>query len=113
MAQEDHFDQDSLEMLKDVMADEFGDLILVYIKDSDDRLPLIHDALAAADATQLRELAHSFKGASANISAAPLAELCFRLESAARDGHLADADVLVAAIESEYQQVAALLKGML
>lgn len=113
MAQEEHFDQDSLEMLKEVMDDEFGDLILVYIKDSDDRLPLIHDALAAADATRLRELAHSFKGASSNISAAPLAELCFRLESAARDGQLADADALVAAIESEYRQVAALLKDML
>lgn len=109
----DHFDLESFEMLKDVMEDEFDELLTVYVKDSDQRLPTLHQALHESDATQLRELAHSFKGSSSNISAAPLAELCCQVEQAARDEQLHDLDVVLSQIDVEYAQVRALIQTLL
>lgn len=109
----EHFDTDAFDMLKDVMDDEFPDLLRVYIEDSDSRLPLLHQALTAADASALRELAHSFKGASSNISALPLADLCFSLEEAAKHGDLSGLDQVVSAIEQEYASVKTHLQSFL
>ncbi|WP_420592024.1 Hpt domain-containing protein [Bacterioplanoides sp.] len=109
----EHFDTDAFDMLKEVMDDEFPDLLRVYIEDSDSRLPLLHQALAAADASALRELAHSFKGASSNISALPLADLCFSLESAAKNGELSGLDQVISAIEQEYSTVKNYLQPLL
>jgi len=100
-----HFDADAFEMLKDVMEDEFSGLLQVYIEDSDSRMPLIRSALMGQDSGTLRELAHSFKGASSNIGAMPLAKLCLTLETAAKDNQLEGLDQVVADIEQEYQQV--------
>lgn len=113
MSLAEHFDLESLDMLREVMDDEFSDLMQVYIEDSRQRLPLLTQALQQQDAKQLRELAHSFKGASSNISANVLAKLCYQLEMAGREELLAGADALIAAIEAEYLEVETLLQGML
>lgn len=109
----DHFDLESFEMLKDVMEDEFDELLTVYVKDSDQRLPILQQALCDGDATQLRELAHSFKGSSSNISAAPLAELCRQVEQSARDEQLNGLDTVLSQIDTEYAQVRALIQTLL
>ncbi len=113
MSLAEHFDPESLDMLREVMDDEFSDLMQVYIDDSRQRLPLLAQALQQQDAQQLRELAHSFKGASSNISANVLAQLCYQLETAAREDKLAGADLLIAQIEAEYYAVETLLQDML
>lgn len=113
MSLAEHFDLDSLEMLREVMDDEFSDLIRIYIDDSRQRLPLLSQALQRQDAKELRELAHSFKGASSNISANVLAQLCYQLETAGREEQLSGADALIAAIDAEYHIVETLLQGML
>lgn len=113
MEMAEHFDIDSLEMLKEIMEDEFNDLIRIYLEDSDKRLPELREAEMKLDATALRELAHSFKGASSNISALPLAELCLTVETAARDNNLSIVPEALDKIESEYQQVNQLLQAML
>jgi len=109
----DHFDLESFEMLKDVMEEEFSDLLSVYVQDSDQRLPLLQQALSNQDAAQLRELAHSFKGASSNVSAAPLAELCRQLEMAAKDNQLSGLDQTLAEVCDEYAQVKGLLQALI
>lgn len=108
-----HFDLDSLEMLKEIMEDEFDDLIRIYLEDSDKRLPELRDAETKLDAGVLRELAHSFKGASSNISALPLAELCLIVETAARDNDLSAVPATLDKIDAEYCEVRRLLKAML
>ncbi|UXD89425.1 Hpt domain-containing protein [Thalassolituus hydrocarboniclasticus] len=113
MSLAEHFDPESLDMLREVMDDEFSDLMRVYIDDSRQRLPLLTQALQQQDARQLRELAHSFKGASSNVSANALAQLCFQLEMAAREGQLQGAEELIAQIEAEYLAVETLLQDML
>ncbi|MFC3681483.1 Hpt domain-containing protein [Bacterioplanoides pacificum] len=109
----DHFDLESFEMLKDVMEDEFDDLIQVYIEDSDRRLPQLQQALTAADAAELRELAHSFKGASSNISAVTLTELCRQLEQAGRDEQLDGLEQTLDQIVGEYRWVKNFLQSQL
>jgi len=113
MSLAEHFDLESLDMLREVMDDEFADLMRVYIDDSRQRMPLLSQALQQQDAKQLRELAHSFKGASSNVSANVLAQLCYQLEMAGREEQLVGADALIAAIEAEYRNVEILLQDML
>lgn len=109
----DHFDTDAMDMLKEVMEDEFSELMQVYLDDSDSRLPQLFDAVRNADATAVRELAHSFKGASSNINAAPLAALCLELEMAGKSGDLASASDILGRIEIEYSQVKRLLSDLI
>jgi len=109
----DHFDLESMDMLREVMDDEFPELIRVYIDDSSARLPEIHSALGAGDTVRLRELAHTFKGASSNISAASLAKLCYDLELAAKENRRDELADLVALVEREYAAVESLLRGMI
>ena len=109
----EHFDSDAFDMLKEVMEEEFTDLLCVYIEDADERLPQIRSALNQGDAATLRELAHSFKGASGNIAASSLSELCFTLETAAKNNQLSDMDGVVSAIETEYAVVKQLLGNII
>lgn len=48
----------------------------------------IHQAMALDDADRLREEAHQLKGVAANLGVRDLADVCDRLEQAARDGDL-------------------------
>lgn len=98
----EHFDIEAFEMLKEVMEDEFSDLLIIYIDDSEARFPKLRSALATGDASTLRELAHSFKGASSNISAVHLSELCYTLERAARDNDLQGLADVINRIEREF-----------
>lgn len=111
MSLADHFDTDALQLLQEIMDDEFSELIRVYLDDSRQRLHLMHQAAAQADAAQLRELAHSFKGASSNVSALPLAALLQRLEDAGREQCLQDATELLQQVEQEFASVTALLSA--
>jgi len=110
---EDHFDVESMEMLKEVMEDEFSDLLTVYIDDSMTRLPDIRQALQDKNAQTLRELAHSLKGASANITATALAALCYEMETAAKDEKLDGLESLLSRIEQEFETVRSHLQAMI
>ena len=79
-------DQEALEILRDVMDDEFESLVHLYVRDSDERFPLMRNECAAADLEALRHTVHSFKGASSNICAPALAAQAQRIEDAARLG---------------------------
>lgn len=99
-------DQDTLRELRSVLGADFLLLVNTWLADSETRLTMLRTAAAAADAAALREAAHSFKGSSLNLGALRLADLCLAMETAARSGALTDVPALLAAIESEYRQVA-------
>jgi HPt (histidine-containing phosphotransfer) domain-containing protein len=79
-----HFDQDSLVALKEIMEDEFDDLIELFLRDSDQRLPRIHAAAVQQDSDTLRAQIHSLKGASGNICAYRLSEMALEVEDRVR-----------------------------
>lgn len=108
-----HFDIEALSMLEEIMEDEFPELIQVYIDDSDPRIKALQQALEQKDCTALRDISHSFKGASGNISALPLADLCFKLEEKARIEVLEGIPSLITAIDSEYQNVKSILLSLI
>lgn len=108
-----HFDTEALVMLEEIMEDEFPDLIQVFISDSDPRLPALQQAYDDQDCSSLRELAHSFKGASGNLSALPLADLCYKIEEKARDTNLDGIQPLITAIDTEYSAVKTILLSLI
>jgi len=107
-----HFDIEALTMLEEIMEDEFPELVEVYIADSDPRISALQQALKDQDTKQLRELSHSFKGASGNLSALPLADLCFKIEERSRDGVLEGSAELIQQVDLEYQAVKKILLSL-
>ena len=75
-----HLDMEQLNELKEVLEDEFQVLINTYLIDAQLRLKLIEEGLDIKNYEQVRLAAHSLKGASANIGALILAQLCEQLE---------------------------------
>jgi len=108
-----HFDIEALTMLEEIMEDEFPELVEVFITDSDPRISALKQALAGQDTNALRELSHSFKGASGNLSALPLSDLCFKIEESSRAGTIEGTEELIQKIDQEYQQVRSILLSMI
>lgn len=108
-----HFDTEALTMLEEIMEDEFPELIQVFIDDSEPRISALLRAYEKQDCTSLREIAHSFKGASGNLSALPLADLCFKIEEKARDTNLEGIEPLISAVDIEYQIVKSVLLSLI
>lgn len=109
MEKASHFDTEALLILEEIMEDEFSELIQVYIADSDPRIQALQKAYDEKNCVALSEISHSFKGASGNISALPLADLCFKLEDKARLDILEGIPALIISIDSEYQNVKSIL----
>jgi len=95
-------DQEIINMLKDVMEDEFSVLVETYLNDGDVRINTLRDTLAAQDADAVSRCAHSLKGSSSNVGAAYLANLCLEVETRALDGQLAGLELYVDKIEQEF-----------
>jgi HPt (histidine-containing phosphotransfer) domain-containing protein len=94
-----HLDPDVLSALQEVMEGEYPILVDTFLADSEQRLQLLKQA---ADATQILETAHSFKGSSSNMGAIRLADLCHELELKAQGQNLSGAEALVAEIDREF-----------
>ncbi|WP_445301791.1 PAS domain S-box protein [Microcoleus sp. K1-B1] len=90
-------DQDSTQILS-LLAN-------CYFEESLKLLEAMKLAIAQADTPTLKRVAHTLKGSSANLSAAPLAQLCSRLEVISTSGELDQASTLLAQIEGEYDRV--------
>ncbi len=108
-----HLDYEALNTLKDVMEDDFELLIETFIQDSNERLQKLQAIINSANSDLIRRSAHSFKGSSSNIGAMTLSGLCATMEKKAMAGNFEDMEVDLRAIESEFQQVEALLRDML
>ncbi|MEL7399321.1 MAG: Hpt domain-containing protein [Pseudomonadota bacterium] len=106
-------DSDNLEMLKEVMEDEFGLLLQTYIEDCQSRIPQMKEQLAGTKVDELRRNAHSLKGSSSNIGAIPLSDLARQLEDLAAAGGLEGASELVDQISIEFETVHEALKAFL
>jgi len=104
-----HIDNEQLAELKEVLEDEFGILISTYLADAKLRLQLIQQGLQAQDYEAVRLAAHSLKGASANLGALLLAQICERLEHDCKAGHYQECSELFVQAQAEFVQVEVLL----
>lgn len=97
-----HIDAEQLAELKEVLEDEFSVLIDTYLTDAKFRLQLIENGINSQDYEAVRLAAHSLKGASANLGALMLAELCEKLEHDCKVGEYAGCKVFNRQIDEEF-----------
>ncbi len=105
-------DSDIVAELKDVMGDDFSVLVESFIRDGQQRLQALSQALQGQDRETLRAQAHSFKGSSSNLGAIQVCEHCLALETLAMEGDLAQAQTRLSALESDFKKAAEALKTL-
>ncbi len=105
-----HLDVQALAELEEIMEEEFGILLETYLDDADSKLAILGQALTQGDAKSLREISHSLKGASSNVGAIALAQLCEGVEQLAKNNQIHEITPLLPGIQNEYQEVKNLLQ---
>ncbi|MEM1436372.1 MAG: Hpt domain-containing protein [Pseudomonadota bacterium] len=82
-----YIDETTLEVLQEVMEDEFPEVLQAFIVQAENDWPAAKIALDAADLEGLSRSAHSLKGSALSLGAGPLSELLETLEHEARAGN--------------------------
>jgi HPt (histidine-containing phosphotransfer) domain-containing protein len=101
-------DQDTLAGLRELGADEFRELIRLFINEAAGRVDALRVAVVSGDRRSTAALAHSLRGSCVSFGAAGLAGCCVEIEDAiARDGRRLEG--LVEATAAEFHRVSAAL----
>lgn len=91
--------------LRELLEEDFVDLIHMYMKDSELRVQEMQNALTEQNNRLGYEATHTLKGASSNLGATHLTELCYQLQEACRNNQIEHQQVLIEAITTENQAV--------
>lgn len=83
------------------------ELLDIYQEDFVSKRAALAEGIAAKDFTKIKEVAHSMKGASGNISAKRLYATCLELETKAKDHNAEGLDALLATVDSQFEEVKA------
>ena len=81
-------DAEIIAELREVMEEEFADLISTFLNDLPVQLDSLQVAIAQNAAPDLYRIAHKFKSSCGSLGAVQLAELIRRLEQAGRENAL-------------------------
>ena len=100
-----------LEGLREVMEEDFDDLLNDYLVQCDELWRETCAYFEADDMVQLRRSAHTFKGSCLSIGAEPLMEQMKALEAAAAAGERDQAARVIEAATSEIERVVATLEA--
>jgi len=105
--------ESTINELRDLLAEDFVDLIETYLSDTRPKLAELRQALSRGpDFDVLEKVSHSLKGSSGNIGAREMFEVCNQLVQACRaDEPVADAAAQVDAIESAFGRLEPMLKA--
>ena len=98
---------DLKEVLERVQDDKelLNELFDIYQEDFRVKRQALEDAIAAGDIAKIKEVAHSMKGASGNISAKPLYAACLKLESLAKEGKTDGMQEVAVSIDGYFEEV--------
>jgi HPt (histidine-containing phosphotransfer) domain-containing protein len=105
MSREPSIDAQTIQSLRDLGSEDddlLGEVIELYLDDSQVRIETMRAALAASDAEQLSAAAHAMKSASANVGAMRVRKLCESLEAIGRGGTIDGAASLFEDLQREY-----------
>ncbi|HOW35723.1 MAG TPA: Hpt domain-containing protein [Candidatus Omnitrophota bacterium] len=83
------------------------ELLEIFTDDCPLKLKAIREAAAKKDFVALKDVAHSMKGASGNISAKPTYAAFLEIEQMAKDGNLGDIERPLKEIEGQLEQLKA------
>ena len=104
-----------VEQMRERLGDDdelVADVIRLYLDDYPARLEAIASAIKAHDAAGLRGAAHALKGGASALSAQRVADAARQLEAIGEAGDLGLADQRFAALVSEAEQLAAVLRDL-
>jgi len=87
------------------VPDVFRDLLQLFRADVPPLLAAMRAAVAAGNAEQLKQAAHSLKGAAANLGARRMSGLTAELEAIGRGGTVEGAEALSDRLDSQFRQV--------
>lgn len=93
-------DTEQFEDMRDLLEEDFLDLIQVYFKDSKQRIITLRHALAQNDNAAGFEAAHTLKGASANLGTTQVMLLSSQLQEACRANTIQAQIVLIDALSN-------------
>ncbi|WP_201526109.1 MULTISPECIES: Hpt domain-containing protein [Psychrobacter] len=86
---------EQFEEMRDLLEEDFSDLVQTFITDSKQRISLLHSAQKTDDNANGFEAAHALKGASANLGATQLVILSGQLQEACRERNISQqADII-------------------
>ncbi len=101
-----------LRTLRDIMGEDFPELIPAYLQDTNDILAQMPPALQSGNQETLQRLAHSLKSTGANVGATVLAEQAKELELLTKDGIPPDAGERIATLKGSFSVVRRILEAL-
>lgn len=87
--------QDDMELLLELLD--------IYEEDYQLKRVGLGEAIASGNADEVRNIAHSLKGASGNISAKQVRDSFYKLEEMGKNGNLDGAEVILSKVDEDYQ----------
>lgn len=103
-------DIDVLNELKEIMEDDFEELIAIFISDGQMQIDDLSIAINVSNIPDVRRIAHTLKGSSANIGVHDLSECCKDLEYKASENSLEGAEELLEKITITFNETTKYLK---
>ncbi|MBE9064719.1 Hpt domain-containing protein [cf. Phormidesmis sp. LEGE 11477] len=104
------FDWQQLQQLAGGDAAFEAELLAMFLEDAKNSLQQLEAAIATQNARTIEDVAHSLRGASANVGASTIAEIALELENTARAGETHNARQLVQEIGIHYQKIQSQLR---
>lgn len=98
-------DDEQFDELKDLFEDDFASLMQSYMQDSQKQVRELRIAHTNADNAAGFESAHTLKGASANVGATQLRQLCYQMQEVCRNNTITENADLLTQIEQQVQIV--------
>ena len=77
----------------------------VFLRDAAIRLACLRDATASRDGGTVRRVAHTLQGSAAMVGSPQVARQCAELAEAARAGEFAECEVILTALEANFQAI--------
>lgn len=87
----------------------FARFVNVFLSGAEDKIVRLRGHAESADAAAVADAAHALRGASGNVGAVRLADLCSRVEDAGKQQNMHAARELIALLDTEF----ALARGAL
>jgi HPt (histidine-containing phosphotransfer) domain-containing protein len=100
---------DLKEVLERVQDDKelLVELFEIYQEDFLVKRQSLAEAVAGQNVTLIKEVAHSMKGASGNISAKPMYAACLRIEQLAKEGKTKEVGDILPEIDGYFERIKA------
>ncbi|MDE1920167.1 MAG: Hpt domain-containing protein [Candidatus Omnitrophica bacterium] len=98
---------DLKDVLERVQDDKelLNELLDIYIEDFVIKRKALGEAIAAQDIAKIKEVAHSMKGASGNISAKPMYAACLQLETLAKENKTDGMQGVASSIDGYFEEI--------